>query len=154
MREKAPEFCLLDQNDNAVCLKDFRGKWVILYFYPRDNTKGCTMEATDFTENLEEFKKLDAVILGVSPDSTKSHLNFAKKHGLKIILLSDPKHEVLEMYGVWKLKKLYGREYFGVVRSTFIIDPQGYIRHVWRKVRVKGHVEEVKKKLMELQEES
>jgi len=112
------------------------------------------MEATDFTENLEEFKKLDAVILGVSPDSTKSHLNFTKKHGLKIILLSDPKHEVLEMYGVWKLKKLYGREYFGVVRSTFIIDPQGYIRHVWRKVRVKDHVEEVKKKLMELQEES
>lgn len=104
MREKVPEFCLPDQN-NTVCLEDFRGRWVILYFYPRDNTKGCTMEATDFTENLEEFKKLDTFVIGVSPDSTKSHLNFAKKHGLKIILLSDPKHEVLEMYGVWKLKK-------------------------------------------------
>lgn len=122
----------------------------ILYFYVRDNTKGCTLEAIDFTENLKDFEKLNAVVLGVSPDSVKSHLKFAEKHDLKIPLLSDPEHEVSEKYGVWQLKKMYGREYFGVVRSTFLINPEGYIKYAWKKVRVKGHVEEVKQKLSEL----
>jgi len=152
--DNAPDFCLPDQDDEEVCLEGFLGRWVVLYFYPRDNTKGCTMEATDFTSNLEDFESLDATVLGVSPDSTRSHQRFAERHGLKVTLLSDPEHGVLERYGVWQLKKRFGREYFGVVRSTFLIDPEGRIRHIWRKVRVKGHVEEVKQKLSELHEKS
>jgi len=148
--DKAPDFCLPEENGAEVCLKDFRGRWVVLYFYPRDNTKGCTMEALGFTENLGDFERLGAAVLGVSPDSVRSHLRFKEKHGLGVTLLSDPEHEVLERYGVWRLKKRYGREYLGVVRSTFLIDPDGYIRHVWRRVRVRGHVEEVKQRLSEL----
>ena len=146
----APEFCLPDQDGKEVCLKDFRGKWVVLYFYPKDNTSGCTREAIDFTENLKDFEALDAVVLGVSKDSVKSHKNFREKHNLKITLLSDPEHRVIEAYGAWKLKKRYGREYFGTERSTFIIDPDGKIRYIWRNVKVKGHVDEVKNKLKEL----
>jgi len=149
--EKATDFCLPNQDDEEVCLNDFSGKWVVLYFYPKDNTKACTLEAIDFTNYLKEFEGLNASIIGVSPDSVKSHQNFIKKHDLKITLLSDPEHSVLEKYGVWQKKKMYGREYFGVVRSTFIIDTKGYIKNAWRKVRVKGHVEQVKQKLTELQ---
>ncbi len=152
--EKAPEFCLPDQDGKEVCLKDFRGKWVVLYFYPKDNTSGCTREAIDFTENLKDFEKLDAVVLGVSKDSVKSHKKFQEKHGLKITLLSDPEHRVIEAYGAWKLKKRYGREYYGTERSTFIIDPEGVIRHEWRNVKVKGHVGEVKETLKKLRGES
>ncbi|MGQ4833922.1 MAG: thioredoxin-dependent thiol peroxidase [Candidatus Asgardarchaeia archaeon] len=148
----APDFCLPNQDEKQTCLKDFRGKWVILYFYPKDNTSGCTREAIDFTEHLNEFTELNAVVLGISPDSVKSHQRFIEKHGLKVTLLSDLEHKVLEAYGVWQLKKMYGREYYGVVRSTFIIDPNGKIAHIWRKVKVKGHVDEVKKVLEELQE--
>jgi peroxiredoxin Q/BCP len=150
LKEKAPSFCLKNQDGDEVCLKDFKEKWVVLYFYPKDNSKSCTLEAVAFTESLEEFQKLDAVVLGVSPDSVKSHQNFIKKHDLKITLLSDPDHEVLEKFNVWQLKKMYGKEYHGVVRSTLIIDPEGYVVSRWEKVRVKGHVEEVKKKLVEL----
>jgi len=146
----APRFCLPDQDENEVCLEDFSGRWVILYFYPKDNTKGCTLEALDFTMNRDEFEKMGATVLGVSPDSVKSHKGFCDKHGLSIILLSDPKHEALESYGVWQLKKMYGREYYGVVRSTFLVDPEGNVAHAWRKVRVKDHVEAVKAKLSEL----
>ncbi len=148
--DKAPDFCLPDKDGNEVCLKDFRGKWVVLYFYPKDNTSGCTKEAIDFTEHLDEFASLNAVVLGVSKDSVKSHKNFAEKHGLKVTLLSDPEHKVIEQYGAWKLKKRYGREYYGTQRSTFLIDPDGVIRHIWPNVRVKGHVEAVLKKLKEL----
>jgi len=148
--DPAPNFCLPDQDGEEVCLKDFRGKWVILYFYPKDNTPGCTLEAKDFTEHLEEFQKLDAVILGVSKDSVKSHKRFVEKHGLKITLLSDPEHKVIEEYGAWGLKKRYGKESYGTIRSTFIINPEGKISAIWYNVRVKGHVEEVKKKLEEL----
>jgi len=148
--DEAPGFCLPNQDGEDVCLDSFGGSWVVLYFYPRDNTKGCTLEATDFTANLKDFEQLGAAILGVSPDSIRSHRNFCEKHDLGITLLSDPEHEVLERYGVWQLKRSYGREYHGVVRSTFIIDPEGSIRHIWRRVRVKGHVEEVKQKLSEL----
>jgi peroxiredoxin Q/BCP len=146
----APRFCLPDQDGNEVCLDGFSGKWVVLYFYPKDNTKGCTLEALDFTMNRDEFEKMGAVVLGVSPDSVKSHRSFCDKHGLSITLLSDPGHEVLEEYGVWQLKKMYGREFHGVVRSTFLVDPEGNGAHAWRKVRVKDHVEAVKAKLAEL----
>ncbi len=148
--DKAPDFCLPDKDGNEICLKDFRGKWVVLYFYPKDNTSGCTKEAIDFTEHLDEFASLNAVVFGVSKDSVKSHKNFAEKHGLKVTLLSDPEHKVIEQYGAWKLKKRYGREYYGTQRSTFLIDPDGIIRHIWPNVRVKGHVEAVLEKLKEL----
>jgi len=141
--DMAPEFCLPDQEGSNLCLKDMMGKWLVLYFYPKDNTKGCTMEAMDFTLNLDRFSSLGASILGISPDSVKSHVGFAEKNDLRIRLLSDESHEVLEKYGVWQLKKMYGREYHGVVRSTFIIGPDGRIEKKWEKVKVGGHVEKV-----------
>ena len=149
--DEAPEFCLPDQNDVEACLTNLRGHWVALYFYPRDNTKGCTLEALDFTASLKDFEQLQATVLGVSPDSTESHRKFADKQELKHTLLSDEEHKVLEDYGVWQLKKMYGKEYMGVVRSTFLIDPEGIIRYTWRKVNVKGHVDAVKQRLSELQ---
>jgi peroxiredoxin Q/BCP len=149
--DKVPGFCLPDQNGDEVCLDDMRGDWLILYFYPKDNTKGCTLEAIDFTLNKTEFEKMGAKILGVSPDSVKSHENFCIKHDLTITLLSDPDHKALKLYNVWKLKKMYGREYMGVERSTFLVDPEGKISEVWRKVKVKGHVDAVKLRLAELQ---
>ena len=148
--DKAPQFCLPDKDNNKVCLKDLQGRWLVLYFYPKDNTSGCTMEATYFTRAKTQFEKLNSVILAVSPDSMESHCKFADKHGLKITLLSDPEHKVLESYGVWQKKKMYGKEFWGVVRSTFLIDPKGKIRYLWPKVKVAGHVEEVKDKLVEL----
>ena len=152
--DKAPEFCLPNQDENEICLRDLKGKWIVLYFYPKDNTPGCTTEACDFTENLPDFEGLDAVVLGVSPDSPKKHRNFIEKKNLGITLLSDENKEVLESYGVWQLKKMCGKEYMGVVRSTFLIDPDGIIAEIWRNVRVKGHVEKVKKRLAELQGKS
>jgi len=144
---KAPEFCLSDQNNKKICLKDFKGKWLVLYFYPKDNTSGCTKEAVDFSEHLKDFKEMDAAIIGISPDSTKSHSNFINKHDLKIVLLSDTEHNVLRKYGVWQKKKMYGREYYGVVRTTFIINPQGKIAHKWEKVKVNNHITDVKQTL-------
>ena len=149
--EKAPDFCLPDKDSTNVCLKDFKGKWIVLYFYPKDNTKGCTLEALDFTENLMDFEALNAIVIGISPDSVKSHQTFAEKHQLQVMLLSDPDHTVLEQYGVWQLKKMYGREYYGVVRSTFLINPEGVIVHAWRNVKVKNHVNIVKENLQKLQ---
>jgi peroxiredoxin Q/BCP len=151
---EAPRFCLPNQDGDEVCLQDFRGRWLVLYFYPKDNTKGCTLEAIDFTLSLGDFEAMGASVLGVSPDSIKSHQNFCLKHDLKITLLSDPDHGVLEKYGVWQLKKRYGREYHGVVRSTFLINPRGMIAHVWRRVRVEGHVEAVKQMLSDLREKA
>jgi peroxiredoxin Q/BCP len=148
---KAPEFCLPNQDETEICLRDLSGKWVVLYFYPKDNTPGCTTEACDFTNEVEEFEDLDAVILGVSPDSPKKHRNFIEKKDLKITLLSDEDKSVLKAYGAWGLKKNYGREYEGVIRSTFIISPDGEIVAEWKNVRVKGHAEKVKEKLKELQ---
>jgi len=147
---KAPDFSLPDQNENTVTLSGLQGRWVVLYFYPKDNTPGCTTEACDFTAGLGEFSRLDAEILGVSPDSAKSHRGFISKQNIGITLLSDPDHKVLESYGAWQKKSMYGREYMGVARSTFLIDPQGRLAHLWPKVKVKGHVEEVQKKLAEL----
>jgi len=152
LNEKAPEFCLPNQDETEICLRDLSGKWVVLYFYPKDNTPGCTTEACDFTNEFEEFEKLDAVILGVSPDSPKKHRNFIEKKDLKITLLSDEDKTVLKAYNAWGLKKNYGREYEGVIRSTFIINPDAKIVYEWRNVRVKNHVEKVKSKLKELQD--
>ncbi len=145
--QKAPEFCLPNQDEVEICLRDLKGKWIVLYFYPKDNTPGCTTEACDFTTEFEEFEELDAVIIGVSPDSPKKHRNFIAKKDLKITLLADEEKEVLQSYSVWQLKKMYGREYMGVVRSTFLINPKGDIEAIWSKVKVKGHVQEVKEKL-------
>ena len=144
-------FCLPNQKGEEVCLEELKGDWVVLYLYPKDNTKGCTLEAIDFTLNKTEFEKMGAKVLGVSPDSVKSHENFYNKHDLTITLLSDPEHKVLEKYNVWKLKKMFGREYDGVERSTFIVNPEGKISEVWRKVKVNGHVDAVKKRLIEFQ---
>ncbi|MFB0560176.1 MAG: peroxiredoxin [Candidatus Lokiarchaeia archaeon] len=148
--DKAPDFCLMNQDNKEVCLKDFLGKWVVLYIYVKDNTKSCTVESIDFSNASGDFEKLGAKVVGVSPDSPKSHSGFAAKQNLDLILLSDPEHKMLEKYGAWGKKKMYGKEYMGVIRSTFIIDPKGKIAAAWPKVRVKGHVEEVKQKLKEL----
>ncbi len=141
--DEAPEFCLKDSNGKDVCLKDLRGKWVVLYFYPKDNTPGCTKEAIGFTESLEEFKGMNAMILGVSPDSEQSHIKFIDKHGLKVTLLSDPERGVLQAYGAWREKSMYGKTFLGVIRSTFVISPDGKIVRTWDKVKVKGHVDDV-----------
>jgi len=142
--DKAPDFCLRDANNHEVCLRDFRGKWLVLYFYPKDNTTGCTREAVDFSEHLGKFRKMGAMVIGVSPDSVVSHTSFINKHNLKLTLLSDTEHKVLKAYGVWQKKRMYGREYHGVVRTTFVIDPEGRIKQMWEKVRVAGHAEAVR----------
>jgi peroxiredoxin Q/BCP len=148
--DSAPDVCLPNQDGEEVCLKDYKGKWVVLYFYPKDNTSGCTIEAKDFTASNNDFKEIGAVVLGVSPDSTNSHQKFITKHSLGINLLSDQEHKTLENYGAWGKKKMYGREFFGVVRSTYLINPKGKIEHVWSKVKVKDHVDDVLGKLKEL----
>ena len=150
--QKIEDFCLPNQDEVEICMRDLLGKWIVLYFYPKDNTPGCTAEAIDFTTHLKEFEELGSIVIGVSADSPKKHRNFIEKKELGITLLSDEEHTVLEQFGVWQLKKNYGREYMGIVRSTFIIDPEGVIRAVWEKVKVKGHVEEVLAKLKELQQ--
>ncbi|WP_044749484.1 thioredoxin-dependent thiol peroxidase [Bacillus alveayuensis] len=138
----APDFELLADNGDKVKLSDFRGKYVVLYFYPKDMTPGCTTEACDFRDHHESFAELDAVILGVSPDPQEKHQKFKEKYDLPFLLLVDEDHQVAEAYGVWKLKKNFGKEYMGIERSTFIIDKEGKLVKEWRKVRVKGHVEE------------
>jgi len=146
-----PEFCLPNQDDEEICLRDIKGRWIVLYFYPKDNTPGCTTEACDFTAAEPEFIDLNAMILGVSPDSPKKHRNFIEKKELSITLLADEEKELCNTFGVWQLKKFMGKEYMGVVRSTFIIDPSGKVAAVWTKVRVKEHASIVKAKLEELQ---
>ncbi len=149
--DTVPDFCLPNQDEEEICLRDIKGRWIVLYFYPKDNTPGCTTEACDFTAALPDFEGLKAIVLGVSPDSPRKHRNFIEKKDLKITLLSDEEKELCQTFGVWQLKKNYGREYMGVVRSTFIIDPDGKIAAKWEKVKVKGHVDEVKAKLEALQ---
>jgi peroxiredoxin Q/BCP len=148
--KKAFDFCLSDKDKNKTCLKDFRGKWVILYFYPKDNTPGCSLEAVQFTRAKEDFEANNATILGVSPDSPESHCSFSDKKGLTLTLLSDSDHEVAKAFEVWKPKKMFGKEYFGIVRTTFLIDPKGTIAHIWPKVMVAGHAEDVLKTLKDI----
>jgi peroxiredoxin Q/BCP len=137
--EKAPYFKLDSDREKQVSLSDYQGKKVVLYFYPKDFTSGCTQEAIEFRDLAQEFKKEGIVILGVSKDSVKSHQKFKQKYDLPITLLSDPRAEVLKKYGVWKEKKLYGRTFMGTERTTFIIDENGIVEKVYRKVRPKGH---------------
>jgi len=147
-------FSLPDKDGKIHSLKDFLGKWVVLYFYPKDNTSGCTLEAIDFTASKDEFEKRECTIIGVSKDSQKSHCRFIEKHDLSILLLSDESHEIAEAFGAWGKKKMYGKEYEGTIRSTFILDPSGNIVKEWRKVKVKGHVQNVLDSLIEIQEKS
>ena len=149
--KKAPAFTLPNQDDEKVRLSDLKGSWVALYFYPRDDTPGCTVQACDFTSSIKRFAKLDATVLGCSPDTPESHRKFIKKHKLKLTLLSDPDHKVMEKYSGWGDKMLYGRKMKGVIRSTVLIDPTGKVAHHWRKVRAKGHADKVQEKLAELQ---
>ena len=139
----APDFTLLDQNGDSVSLSNFVGKKIILYFYPKDNTPGCTTEACEFSQNYDDFIANDSVIIGISPDSVKSHENFIKKHDLKHILLSDEDKNVSKLYGVWQVRKNYGREYLGIVRTTFVIDNKGDILKVYKSVKAKDHAAKV-----------
>ena len=140
---KAPDFSLQNQDGETISLKDFKGKNIILYFYPKDNTSGCTKEACNFRNEFPKFKNVDAVILGVSPDSVKSHKKFADKYDLPFNLLSDEDRDVIETYGVWKEKSMYGRKYMGVERTTVVIDVNGKIKKIFPKVKVDGHNEEL-----------
>ncbi|MBK7642752.1 MAG: peroxiredoxin [Planctomycetes bacterium] len=149
--KKAPPFKLQDQDGKQATLAEYAGQWVVLYFYPRDDTPGCTTEACDFTAGIRGFTKLDALVLGCSGDSPASHKKFIEKYKLKLRLLSDPEHGVMEKYGAWGPKVLYGKKSIGVIRSTVLIDPAGKIAHHWFKVKSKGHAEKVQEKLAELQ---
>jgi thioredoxin-dependent peroxiredoxin len=140
--QKAPDFELLASNGKTVKLSDFRGKNVVLYFYPKDMTPTCTTQACDFRDYHNKFKRQKTVILGISTDPVTRHQKFIEKYELPFLLLADEDHKVAEQYGVWQLKKTFGKEYMGIVRSTFVIDKEGNIAKEWRNVRVKGHVEE------------
>lgn len=140
---KAPEFTLPDKDGNPVSLTDFAGKKVVLYFYPKDNTPGCTRQACAFAGAYEEFKKINVVVIGVSKDSAASHQKFAEKHGLPFILLSDPELTAIQAYGVWQEKKLYGKVSMGVVRSTFVINENGMIEKVMPKVKPDTNAAEI-----------
>lgn len=141
--QKAPAFALPDATGKTVRLADYRGKKVVLYFYPKDDTSGCTKEACAFRDQLDEIQENGAVVLGVSPDSVESHKKFAAKYSLNFPLLSDVEKKVAQAYGVWKEKSMYGRKYMGVERTTFIIDEQGKIDEIFRKVKVDGHIDDV-----------
>jgi peroxiredoxin Q/BCP len=144
---KAPQFTLQSQEGQKVSLKDFLGKKVVLYFYPKDDTPGCTKEACSFTDNYSKMKKQGAVVLGISADSVESHKKFQKKYNLSIDLLSDPNKEVINKYGVWKEKNMYGKKSMGIERTTFLIDEQGKIAKIFPRVKVEGHTEAILQEL-------
>ena len=141
--DKAPDFSAPDQNETIHTLADYKGKSLVLYFYPKDMTSGCTVEACDFRDNLARVQGHGAEVLGVSPDSVKRHQKFVEKESLNFPLLADEEKTILQDYGVWQEKSMYGKKYMGVVRTTFIIGPDGTIKKIFPKVRVKGHVQEV-----------
>ena len=143
MQTTAPQFTLLDKDGNPVSLSDFRGKKVVLYFYPRDNTPGCTRQACAFAAAYEEFQTNNVVVIGISKDSVASHQRFAEKHSLPFILLSDPELQAIQAYDVWKEKKLYGKVSMGVVRTTYVIDEDGVIEHVMPKVKPDTNAAEI-----------
>ena len=148
--KKAPPFSLQDDSGTKVSLSSLAGQWVVLYFYPKDDTPGCTVEACEFTAGLPKFGKLDAAVFGCSRDTPESHRKFIAKYKLKIRLLSDPDHEVMEKYGAWGEKNNYGKKTMGVIRSTVLIDPAGKVAHHWATVKAAGHAEQVREKLTEL----
>lgn len=141
--ETAPEIKLPSSTGQEVALSDFRGKKVILYFYPKDNTPTCSQQSCSFRDAYGNIEDSGAVVIGVSADDVKSHLKFIEKYSLPFVLLADTEHVACEAYGVWQLKKMYGKEYMGIVRSTFLIDEDGKLVREWRKVRLKGHIEQV-----------
>jgi len=147
--DQAPEFSLPGTGTGMVALQDFRGKNVVLYFYPKDDTSGCTVEALDFTALLPQFEAAEAVVIGVSPDTVSKHNKFTAKHNLAVTLASDEDNHVATTYGVWKEKSMYGRTYMGIERSTFLIGPDGTLRRVWPKVKVAGHAQEVLQEISE-----
>ena len=149
---KAPAFSLPSSDGDKVSLKDLAGKYVVLYFYPKDNTPGCTTEANDFNKALKKFQSRDAGVVGVSKDSIESHCKFADKYKLKFPLLSDPEHKILEKYGAWGEKNMYGKKSMGIIRSTVLIGPDGKVIKHFPKVRVKGHVDAVLQALDEARE--
>ncbi|MGY6533653.1 thioredoxin-dependent thiol peroxidase [Glycocaulis sp.] len=141
--DKAPEFSMPTDSSGTVTLSDFKGKSVVLYFYPKDDTPGCTKEAIGFSGKIDEFEAAGAVVIGVSKDTAAKHGKFRTKHDLKVILASDAEGDVCERYGVWKEKSMYGRTYMGIERATFLIGPDGKIKKTWPKVKVAGHAEDV-----------
>lgn len=148
--KRAPAIALRDREGTLHRLADFKGGWVVLYFYPKDDTSGCTAQACQFRDQHDEFSRLEATVIGISPDDEKSHERFARKHDLNFLLLADPEKKVLENYGVWQEKSMYGRKYMGVVRTTYLIDPAGEVAHRWDKVKVPDHAADVRAKLVEL----
>jgi peroxiredoxin Q/BCP len=148
--KKAPALTLPDQDGEKVRLTDLQGKWVVVYFYPKDDTPGCTTEACEFTEGIEAFRDLDAVVLGVSPDSAESHRKFIAKHQLSVTLLSDPDHKAMERYEAYGEKNMYGKKTVGVIRSTVLVDPTGKVAHHWKRVKAKGHADKVRERIAEL----
>lgn len=159
--DKAPVFTLRNQDDEKVSLGDYAGEWLVLYFYPKDDTPGCTTEACDFTDELDDFRDLESKVIGVSADSTESHRKFIKKYRIGIELLSDPDKGVLKQYGAWGMKKNYGKEYEGTIRTTYIVSPEGTIAAKWSNVKVRTksktgeitHASQVRGKLKELRSE-
>jgi peroxiredoxin Q/BCP len=145
--DKAPDFSLPSGEGKEISLSDFKGKKVVLYFYPKDDTPGCTKEACSFRDDLSAFKRKGAVVVGVSVDDIKSHEKFAEKYSLRFPLLSDLEKKIVKAYDVWKEKSLYGREFMGTVRTTFIIDERGKIAHIFPKVKVNGHTKDALEKL-------
>lgn len=140
---QVPDFSLPAANGEEITLSDFRGRKVVLFFYPKNMTPTCTEEACSFRDHFSALEQAGAVVIGISPDPPKSHTRFIDKHSLPYLLLSDEEHKVSDMFGVWQMKKMFGREYMGIVRSTFLIDENGKLAAEWRKVKVKGHVEAV-----------
>ena len=148
--DKAPKFAIPNQDGNVIKLDDLLGKWSVIYFYPRDDTPGCTIEAKEFTELSSKFEEQGATIYGVSPDTEAKHCKFIEKHGLKVELLADTESTMLVDYGVWQEKQMYGKTYMGVVRTTYLVNPDGNIAEAWTKVKAKGHAEAVLERLVEL----
>ncbi len=140
----APDFTLPADGNHTLSLSDYSGKKLVLYFYPKDDTPGCTRQAIDFSNHLDDFAALNTKIVGVSADSIAKHDKFKAKHNLSIPLLSDENQQMLKKYGVWVEKNMYGRKYMGIERTTFLVDESGIIRHIWRKVKVKGHIDDVR----------
>ena len=147
---KAPDFTIPNQDGKPINLEKLSGKWTVIYFYPRDDTPGCTIEANEFTELYSEFQDNDAVVIGVSPDNEAKHCKFIDKYDLKIELLADTEKTMLSDYGVWKEKSMYGKTYMGVVRTTYLINPDGNISEAWPNVKAKGHAEAVLNRLIDL----